>query len=120
MNTEKLSRGWALISEGSALISDAYASIEPASAREAVPSGVPAGLAAGAAGPPPAAPDTLATILSECPDHQVPWTVKEGGISRNGKSYPAFWRCTEKTDGEYCQKRPTEAWAKSHPAERAA
>ena len=69
---------------------------------------------------PSSAPDSLSTVLSQCPDHQVAWTVKDGGIGRNGQPYPAFWRCNERTDGEYCKKRPTPAWAKSHPIETVA
>jgi hypothetical protein len=65
--------------------------------------------------PPSSASDPLTTVLGQCPDHQTAWTVKAGGISKNGKPYPAFWRCNERTDGEYCQKRPTPAWDKSHP-----
>lgn len=59
-------------------------------------------------------------VLSECPVHFKPWTVKEGGISKNGKPYSAFWKCNGKNqDGSYCSKKPTPAWVKSHPPENA-
>jgi hypothetical protein len=59
-------------------------------------------------------------VLSECPVHFRPWEVKEGGISKAGKPYNAFWKCNGKNDdGSYCSKKPTKEWAQAHPAERA-
>jgi hypothetical protein len=59
-------------------------------------------------------------VQSQCPVHFKPWTVKEGGISKNGKPYSAFWKCNGKNqDGSYCSKKPTPAWVKSHPPENA-
>lgn len=54
--------------------------------------------------------------LGACPVHRTAWTVKAGGISKNGKPYPAFYKCSGKNDdGTYCDQRPTKAWADSHP-----
>ena len=59
-------------------------------------------------------------VLSECPVHFQPWSVREGGISRNGKPYKAFWKCNGKNqDGSYCSKKPDPSWVKAHPPERA-
>lgn len=42
-----------------------------------------------------------------CPAHGVPFTWKEGGVSKAGKAYDGFWKCGEKNaDGSYCDKRP--------------
>ena len=35
-------------------------------------------------------------LYAECPDHQRPWTVKEGGISKAGKPFPAWLVLDEK------------------------
>lgn len=60
------------------------------------------------------------TVLGECPVHFRAWTVKEGGISKNGKSYTAFWKCNGKNDdGSYCNKKPTPGWVKTHDPEKA-
>ena len=117
MTRERLANAFDAAAEALAQLALELRGTEPEAARASVP----ASPAVGAAGTPlPAAPDPLATVLSQCPDHQTAWTVKAGGISKNGKPYPAFWRCNERTDGEYCQKRPTEAWAKSHPIQMVA
>ena len=55
------------------------------------------------------------TVLSQCPDHQRPWTIKAGGIGRNGKPYSAFWRCAAKNGDTWCAKKPVKAWVDSHP-----
>jgi hypothetical protein len=58
-------------------------------------------------------------VLAECPVHFRPWEVKEGGISKAGKPYSAFWKCNGKNaDGSFCSKKPTKEWAQAHPAER--
>jgi hypothetical protein len=55
------------------------------------------------------------TALGACPVHRTGWTVKAGGISKNGKPYKAFWKCSGKTEDGYCNEKPTKAWADSHP-----
>lgn len=95
------------------------ASEQPASA--GVPSSVPTP-AVSAAGAPPPAPAAPSSALGKCPKHGIPWSVKEGGVSRAGKAYSAFWKCNEKDPAEergYCQQKPDFGWAKTHPAERA-
>jgi len=109
---------FARLAEATAQVAHELRGIDSPVARTGVESG-----AEGATARPPSpssAPDPLSVVLSQCPDHQVAWTVKDGGIGRNGQPYPAFWRCNERTDGEYCKKRPTAAWAKSHPIETVA
>jgi hypothetical protein len=70
---------------------------------------------AGSARPAPA--DDL---FSQCPNHQQPWTVKEGGISKNGKPYKAFWKCNGKnSDGSFCNKKPDPSWVRGHDPEQA-
>lgn len=67
--------------------------------------------------PKPTAQDQL---LAECPVHFKPWTIKEGGMSKNGKPYSAFWKCSAKNeDGSYCDKKPTREWVKTHDPEKA-
>lgn len=96
----------------------------PASApagRAATPSAAPAGAPSFDELPPEASPFEQDAVLSECPVHFTPWTVKEGGISKAGKPYRAFWKCNgTNADGTYCSKKPVKAWADSHPAEAAA
>jgi len=53
--------------------------------------------------------------LGRCPSHNLAWTVKEAGVSKMGKAYSSFWKCDGKTDGVYCNKKPTRAWADAHP-----
>lgn len=115
MNVEFLSRGWALIAEGASMISLAYASIEqPGAAVVSSPSGTVA-----PAETPPLKPQ-VDRGLSLCPVHGVSWTVKEGGISKNGKPYKAFWKCAEKDGDAFCNEKPQKIWADTHPADRAA
>lgn len=55
-------------------------------------------------------------MLSHCPTHDTPWTVKPGGVSKAGKAYNAFWKCDGKNpDGTWCTKKPVRAWADAHP-----
>jgi len=121
MNTDHLSRGWALIAEGAEMISLAYASIEqPAAA--AVPPTAPADYDDL---PPDVEPARRAaaqtgTALSMCPLHGQAWTVKAGGISKNGNPYSAFWKCSERDAEGYCQAKPVKAWADSHPIQEEA
>jgi hypothetical protein len=51
-----------------------------------------------------------------CPDHNVPWTLKEAGTSKAGKPYDAFWKCDAKTDGEFCKNKPSRQWQARHEA----
>ena len=59
-------------------------------------------------------------VFAECPVHFTPWTVKEGGISKNGRVYKAFWKCNGKNpDGSYCDKKPDPSWVRAHDPEKA-
>jgi len=134
MNAEHLARGWALIAEGAQYLSMAYASNDtPASLPVASPA---------AGSPPPAAGPSFDELppegfgvgpvdeipmkpqvdagLGKCPVHGISWTIKEGGMSRNGKPYKAFWKCSEKDGDTFCNEKPQKIWADTHPAERAA
>jgi len=53
-----------------------------------------------------------------CPEHGVPWTIREAGVSKaTGQPYNAFWKCdAQNDDGSYCRQKPTPAWVKAHPA----
>lgn len=60
-------------------------------------------------------------VLSVCPNHGTPWTVKAAGVSKAGKPYQAFFKCDGKNpDGAFCQKKPTREWADAHAARLAA
>jgi len=60
-------------------------------------------------------------ILSVCPNHGTPWTVKAAGVSKAGKPYKAFFKCDGKNpDGSFCDKKPTREWADAHAARLAA
>ena len=68
--------------------------------------------------PTPIRDQHVENVLGQCPTHQKNWTVKEGGVSKAGKSYNAFWKCGEKdesTRSGYCDKKPVKAWVDSHP-----
>jgi hypothetical protein len=70
----------------------------------------------GAGAVPPVAPAPAPNAaLGVCPKHRTAWTVKAGGISKNGKPYPAFWKCSQRDADGYCNEKPTKAWADSHP-----
>jgi hypothetical protein len=136
MNTQKLARGWALIAEGAMELSLAYESIDqPGSAA------VPPVTAAPADDLPPLPPleeppnlyepkgnvnladQHVANVLGQCPTHQRNWVVKEGGVSKAGKPYSAFWKCPEKDPNDrsgYCSKRPVKAWTDANPIGAAA
>lgn len=129
-DSDLASRGWALISEGSQMISLAYAAIQqPAAAGASAPS--PARSAApadyddydplmGDAPLPEVRASHVETVLSQCPDHQRPWTIKAAGVGKNGKPYQAFWRCAMKNGDTWCAKKPVKAWVDSHPIEEGA
>jgi hypothetical protein len=60
---------------------------------------------AGPALPPPSR--VLTAGPGDCPVHRVPFTFKEGGVSKAGKPYDGFWKCGEKNaDDTYCTQRP--------------
>jgi hypothetical protein len=129
VNTERIARGWDLIAEGAAEIALAYRAIDSVGVGGGVPPrSAPAPAATLDDDLPPLLDDYGAPVdapqaaekpqnaaLGVCPDHRTAWTVKAGGISKNGKPYSAFWKCGEKTDGEYCKQKPTPGWAKAHP-----
>ncbi len=57
----------------------------------------------------------VAAALGVCPVHRTAWTVKDAGVGKNGKPYKAFWKCSGKTDGVYCNEKPVKAWQDTHP-----
>jgi len=125
MNTDKIAKGWALIAEGAMELSLAYSAIDTSASGHGADYGT--GGAKADSPPPspvPALPDMrqvhVDTVLGQCPDHQRPWTVKPGGISRNGKPYSSFWRCAMKNGDTWCEKKPVKAWVDSHPIEEGA
>jgi len=56
-------------------------------------------------------------VLSVCPNHGTPWSIKPAGVSKTtGKAYNAFYKCDGKNpDNSYCTKKPTREWADAHP-----
>lgn len=56
-------------------------------------------------------------VLSVCPNHGTPWSIKPAGVSKTtGKPYSAFYKCDGKNpDNSYCTKKPTREWADAHP-----
>ena len=46
----------------------------------------------------------------ECPDHRTAWSFKPAGISKAGKAYSAFYACSGKSNGTFCQRKPSIAW----------
>src|SRR5688500_18184495 len=121
-DTERAARGWSLIAEGAMEISLAYSAIATPSS-EAARSGVE-GAKAISPSPssipvssfdelPPEGWDEPAQLkpqvdqgLGKCPTHGTAWTIKAGGISKNGKAYPAFWRCAQKDGDAFCNEKP--------------
>jgi hypothetical protein len=70
---------------------------------------------------PRSAPAPSGDALGLCPVHRTAWTVKAGGVSKAGKPYSAFWKCSGKNaDNTYCDQKPVKAWADSHPIGAAA
>lgn len=56
---------------------------------------------------PVSAPVAQRSGPGDCPVHHVPFTWKEGGVSKNGKPYDGFWKCGEKNaDDSFCNQRP--------------
>jgi hypothetical protein len=55
----------------------------------------------------PAPSRPLAAGPGDCPVHHVPFTWKEGGVSKAGKAYDGFYKCGEKNpDQSFCTQRP--------------
>jgi hypothetical protein len=46
----------------------------------------------------------------ECPDHRTAWSHKPAGVSKAGKPYNAFYACSGKSNGSFCQRKPSIAW----------
>ena len=46
----------------------------------------------------------------ECPDHRTAWSFKPAGVSKAGKPYNAFYACSGKSNGTFCQRKPSIAW----------
>ena len=45
-----------------------------------------------------------------CPDHDLPWVLKPGGVSkRTGNPYDPFYACAS-TSRPYCNNKPPRAW----------
>lgn len=104
---------WAQVAHNLRVLADSIDSaIEPDVARASVPERVPSAPAASPEAVPPAA---SGQPLGTCPIHRVAWVVKDGGISKAGKPYKAFWKCKERDENGYCNEKPTKAWADSHP-----
>lgn len=116
MSRERLADAYDALAEAYAQVAhELRGSIEPPSGGPDAGHTAPAG-AAGVAPPAPAAPSSP---LGVCPKHKVGWTVKEGGISKLGKPYKAFWKCSERDDDGYCDQKPDRSWAATHSAEHA-
>ena len=49
----------------------------------------------------------------ECPDHRIAWSFKPAGTSKAGKPYNAFYACSGKSNGTFCQRKPSIAWVNS-------
>ena len=117
MSREDIAQALDEAAEALARAAHALRGSEPDAARASVPASVPAASAAGVPPAPAARPQS--TALGMCPVHRVAWTVREGGISKNGKPYRAFWKCSERDENGYCNEKPDPAWAKTHSAEQA-
>lgn len=49
-----------------------------------------------------------------CPNHQLAWVLKPGGVSKaSGKAYDPFWACPS-TDRPFCNAKPPKAWVAAH------
>jgi len=46
----------------------------------------------------------------ECPDHRSAWSFKPAGVSKAGKAYNAFYACSGKSNGTFCQRKPSISW----------
>ena len=128
MNTKRIAEAYEKIAEGYAALALAYGDIAQPAAGSARPAPVATidddlpplldddGNEVMAATPAPqAAEKPHNAALGMCPAHRTAWTIKAGGISKNGKPYKAFWKCSGKTEDGYCNEKPSKAWADSHP-----
>lgn len=129
-DTDLAMRGWALISEGAAMISLAYAanesgvagSVPPAAPAETFPDlppildeyGNEVAATAPTSGPVALKPQVDAG-LGKCPIHGKPWSIKQAGVGRNGKPYEAFFKCSEKDGDTWCTQKPQKIWRDTHP-----
>ena len=52
----------------------------------------------------------------ECPDHRTAWSFKPAGTSKAGKPYNAFYACSGKSNGSFCQRKPSIAWVNAQTA----
>ena len=52
----------------------------------------------------------------ECPDHRSAWSFKPAGVSKSGKAYSAFYACSGKSNGTFCQRKPSIAWVNAQTA----
>jgi len=52
----------------------------------------------------------------ECPDHRTAWSFKPAGVSKAGKPYNAFYACSGKSNGTFCQRKPSIAWVNAQSA----
>ncbi len=52
----------------------------------------------------------------ECPDHRTAWSFKPAGVSKAGKPYNAFYACSGKSNGTFCQRKPSIAWVNAQQA----
>jgi hypothetical protein len=110
MSREEVASALDRAAEALAEAAHALRGSEPDAARASVP-------AAEGSAPQPSAP--AASPLGVCPTHRIGWTVKEGGISKNGKPYKAFWKCSQRDANGYCDEKPDKSWANTHDPEEA-
>jgi hypothetical protein len=52
----------------------------------------------------------------ECPEHRTAWSFKPAGVSKAGKPYNAFYACSGKSNGTFCQRKPSIAWVNAQSA----
>jgi hypothetical protein len=52
----------------------------------------------------------------ECPDHRTAWSFKPAGTSKAGKPYNAFYACSGKSNGTFCQRKPSISWVNAQQA----
>jgi hypothetical protein len=118
MSREEVASALDRAAEALAEAAHALRAIEPPAASAGVPDSLPAASAAGDVPAPAARPlqeQHVAAALGVCPVHRTAWTVKDAGVGKNGKPYKAFWKCSGKTDGVYCNEKPVKAWQDTHP-----
>lgn len=49
-----------------------------------------------------------------CPDHELAWVLRPGGISKTtNKPYDPFWACPS-DERPYCRNKPSRAWQARH------